>query len=172
MLWVYIVGTIVVVLGFSVFFGAPYVPSRRRDLRRMFDNLHPIDKRDVLLDIGSGDGLVLREARRRGARAVGFEINPIFVALSRWLAKGDKKQQTVLVNGWSAPFPDDVTFVYVFAVGRDGNKLIRTMQREVNRLGRPLPMVCFGNPLKNKEPVQTYEAYFLYEFHPLQAVKP
>lgn len=169
MFWTYVLGLLVVLVGFSVFFGAPYVPTRRRDLRRMFDSLYPIGEDDVLLDIGSGDGLVLREARRRGARAVGFEINPLLVAISYFLAKGDQRQKTRLVNGWLAPFPDDVTVVYAFAVGRDAKRLIKTVQREANRLGRPLPLLCFGNPLKSQTPVKTYEAYFLYEFHPLQS---
>ena len=169
MIWVYIIGTAFLLIGFSAFFGAPYVPTRRRDLRRMFDSLFPIGEGDVLLDIGSGDGLVLREARRRGARAVGFEINPLLVGISRMLAKGDAGQQTLLVNGWFAPFPDDVTIVYVFSVGRDAKRLIKTMQREADRLGRPLSLVCFGSPLQTRQPSKSFEAYFLYEFRPLQS---
>lgn len=153
----------------GVFFGAPYVPTRRTDLRRMFDEFVPIGEGDLVLDIGSGDGLVLREASRRGARAVGYEVNPLFVAISQLLALHDSRQRVVLVNAWHSTFPLEVTLVYAFAVSRDGKRLEALMQREANRLQRPLRLVCFGSPLKKRKPSKTFEAYFLYEFQPLQA---
>ncbi len=162
----YIIGGIVVVLGASVFFGAPYVPTHRRDLRRMFDRLYPLSERDVLLDIGSGDGIVLREASRRGARAVGYEINPVYWGISRLLSWRDAKVSSRLRNAWTTPFPDDVTLVYAFAVARDGKRLKKLLQREAERLGRPLTLVCYGSPLPQVQPVEAFEAYFLYKFQP------
>jgi len=38
---------------------------------------------DLVIDLGSGDGLFVIEAARRGAKAVGYEINPILVWWSR-----------------------------------------------------------------------------------------
>ena len=70
---------IVILVGFSAFTGAPYVPSHRRDVARAFRELYSLDANDVLVDIGSGDGVVLRQASQRGARAVGYEIHPLLV---------------------------------------------------------------------------------------------
>lgn len=167
MLWVYIVGTIFVFIGISVFFGAPYVPSHRKDVRRLFDELTPISENDTVLDIGSGDGLVLREASRRGAKAVGYEIHPLFVGISKLASIGDLRVQVRWANAWTAPFPQEVTLVYAFAVGRDGPKLAAKVQHEANVLGRPLTLVCYGNALPKREVVQTFEAYHLYVFEPL-----
>lgn len=167
MLWIYILGAIVVFLGLSVFFGAPYVPSHRRDIKRLFDELTPVGPDDLVLDIGSGDGVVLREASRRGARAVGYEIHPLFVGIARVLSAGDRRVKVQWANAWTTPFPNDVTLVYAFAVGRDGKRLTRIVQREADRLGRPLMLVCYGNPLQNREPVRIFEAYHLYRFEPL-----
>lgn len=167
MLWIYVFGCIAVFLGISAFFGAPYVPSRRRDVKRMFDELVPIDLNDVVLDIGSGDGLVLREVSRRGARAVGYEIHPLFFVISRFLSTGDPRVAIRLVNAWTTPFPDNVTVLYVFSVGRDGLRLTRKVQKEVNRIGRPIKLVCYGNPLPGITPAESFEAYFLYIFQPL-----
>lgn len=164
MLWIYIVGTIVVLLGASVFFGAPYVPSRKRDMKRMFDELYPLSKDDVVLDIGSGDGIVLREVSRRGAKAIGYEISPIFWAISKLLSKGDKNVTVKLANMWLEPFPDDVTFIYLFAVTRDGKKLVEKIHREKERLGRPLTVVCYGSPFAGIQPAKSFEAYHLYNF--------
>lgn len=164
MIWIYVFGILVVVLGASVFFGAPYVPSRRRDVRRMFDTLYPVGKNDTVLDLGSGDGLILREVSRRGARAVGYEISPIFWALSKALSSGDKKVVTKLVNIWLEPFPDDVTLVYAFTVTRDGKKLLKKIRSERERIGRPFSVVCYGSPLPGVEPKEVFEAYSLYTF--------
>lgn len=171
MSWVYIAGLVIVLLGVSVFFGAPYVPTRRRDLKRMFDELLPLSKEDVVLDFGSGDGVVLREVSRRGVRAVGYEIHPLFAGISKVLSWGDKGVKVKITNAWLEPFPEDVTVVYAFAVGRDGRRLVRKVQREADRLNRPLRVVCYGNPLPNIQPVQNFEAYALYHFQPLHLSK-
>lgn len=167
MLWIYLVGTLVVFLGLSVFFGAPYVPSHRRDIKRLFDELTPVGEGDVVLDIGSGDGVVLREASRRGARAIGYEIHPLFVGISKVLSLGDARVIVRWANAWTAPFPEEVTLVYAFAVGRDGKRLTNKVQREADRLGRPLVLVCYGNPLPAMNPERVFEAYHLYRFEPL-----
>lgn len=166
-MWVYLVGLLVVFVGLSAFFGAPYVPTRRRDLRRLFDELYPLTPNDVVLDIGSGDGVVLREVSRRGARAVGYEIHPLFYGISKLLSRTDKRVRVALVNAWAAPFPNDVTMVYAFSVGRDGKRLEAKVQQETNRLARPLTFVCYGNALPGRAPTREFEAYYLYAFEPL-----
>jgi len=50
------VAAVVLLFGFVAFTGAPYVPSRRRDLQKAFDELYRLKKTDVLVDIGSGGG--------------------------------------------------------------------------------------------------------------------
>jgi spermidine synthase len=51
-------------------------------LNLAFHELYQLTENDNFVDIGSGDGVVLREASKIGARAVGFEINPILVFIS------------------------------------------------------------------------------------------
>lgn len=167
MIWLYLIGAVVVLFGLSVFFGAPYVPTLRKDLRRLFDEFTPVGEGDVVLDIGSGDGIILREVSRRGAKAVGYEIHPIFVWIARMLSWGDKRVTVRWANAWATAFPDDVTLVYAFAVGRDGARLSSLVQKEANRLQRPLRIVCYGNPLPGREPAESFEAYHLYIFEPL-----
>ena len=164
MIAIYIVGFFVLLIGLGVFFGAPYVPSRRQDLQRMFDTLYPLSADDVLFDAGSGDGIILREASRRGAKAVGYEINPLFWAISKYLSKNYKGVRIKLANFWVEPLPNDTTVVYVFAVSRDGKRVVKKMTAERERLGRPLTVICYGSPLPGVAPAKTYEAYHLYVF--------
>lgn len=62
---------------------APYEPSPMEVVERMLQ-LADVGKDDVVYDLGSGDGrIVITAAKEYGARAVGFEIDPELVALSR-----------------------------------------------------------------------------------------
>ena len=162
-----VVVSIIIIIGLGALFGAPYVPSHRRDVRRLFAEYISLDTHDVVVDMGSGDGVVLREISKQGAQAVGYEIHPLFVGISRLLSRGDKNVRIVWRNAWRVSFPNDVTLVYIFSVGRDSKRLVRKIQAEANRLKRPLKLVCYGNPLPHRQ-AQSFEAYFLYTFEPLQ----
>lgn len=164
MAWLVIVGIIIIIFGFVVFFGAPYVPSQRKYVKRAFENLYPLSNKDVLVDVGSGDGMVLRIAASYGARAIGFELNPVLVLVSRILSAGNQLVQTRLANFWTVNIPDDATIVYAFAVARDGKKLQAMMRREADRLNRPIRLMCLGSPLKGVSPDATFDAYALYTF--------
>jgi hypothetical protein len=172
MIWIYIVGAIVVLFGFVVLFGAPYVPSHRRDVRRVFEHLQ-LDEKDLLVDVGSGDGLVLRAAARRGVkRAIGFELNPALVFISRLASLRYPQVSVKLANFWYVQLPKETTLVYAFSVGRDRKKLARMMQAEANRLGRSVKLLCYANPFTEMTPIDSFEAYSLYEFRPLHAKEP
>ena len=158
---------IFVFFGLVVFFGAPYVPSHRKDVKRAFEYFG-ITSSDLLVDAGSGDGVILRIASSYGASAVGYEINPILVGISRLLSLHNPRVKVVLQNLWLAKLPDDTTIVYAFAVNRDEKKLIALMQREANRLQKPLKLLCYASPFKRMAAVDTFEAYHLYIFQPLQ----
>ena len=162
--------TFVVVFGLAAFFGAPYVPSHKKYVRRAFDHFG-FDRGDVMVDAGSGDGIILRIASRYGMRAIGYEINPVLVGISRLLSIGDPRVKVIFRNMWSATLPNDVTIVYVFSVSRDEMKLTKLMQREADRLGRPLRLLCYGSPFKHISADAAFEAYHLYLFQPLQSKK-
>ena len=60
----------------------PYVPSPEYVVDKMIE-LAGVKKGDVVYDLGSGDGRIVIAAAKKGARAVGFEIDPDLVAESR-----------------------------------------------------------------------------------------
>lgn len=60
-----------------------YVPSPDAVVEKMLEVAN-LDERDVLYDLGCGDGrLVIEAARQYGARAVGFDLDPQRVAEAR-----------------------------------------------------------------------------------------
>src|SRR3954464_14506146 len=55
------------------------------------DNMLALTKltpQDYLIDLGSGNGITVISAAKRGARALGVEFNPDMVALAQRLAEG------------------------------------------------------------------------------------
>lgn len=60
-----------------------YVPSPRLVVDKMLEVAN-LDERDVLYDLGCGDGrLVIEAARQYGARAFGFDLDPQRIAEAR-----------------------------------------------------------------------------------------
>jgi SAM-dependent methyltransferase len=60
----------------------PFVPTPENVVDKMIE-LAGVKKGDVVYDLGSGDGRIVIAAAKKGARAVGFEIDPDLVAESR-----------------------------------------------------------------------------------------
>ena len=60
----------------------PFVPSPQDVVYKMID-LAGVKKGDVVYDLGSGDGRIVIAAAKKGARAVGFEIDGDLVKQAR-----------------------------------------------------------------------------------------
>lgn len=163
MIWILAIGGLALIVGFGALFGAPYVPSHRRDIERLFDDIK-LGSKDLLVDIGAGDGRVLRSAARRGSRAIGYEINPIFALISR--LSSAPKIQVKWANFWRSELPVGTTVVYAFSVNKDRRKLEKHLEREVARLKNPLVLACYGSPLKTRKPMRVVGGYTLYQFKP------
>ena len=169
---IWIVAALVLLGGFMVAFGAPYVPTRPRELRRAFGELYNVKPTDCLVDIGSGDGVVLRAfIRLSGRRAVGYEINPVLVFVSKIISRHHPAIEIHLANFWRAEFPVDTTVVYVFGDSRDIRRIQRKVQAEASRLGRPLHLISYGFQLADQKPIKQRGAHFLYTITPLQGKK-
>lgn len=166
-MWLWILFGIVVFGGFMAFTGAPYLPSKRRDIHQAFTELYPLGKSDTLVDIGAGDGVVLRAARRTGATVIGYEINPLLVMIARWLSRGDRGVVIHWANFWNAQLPDETTVVYVFGDSRDIAKMYQAVQRHAERVGKELVLISYGFDVPGKTVDRQAGAYYLYRIGPL-----
>jgi SAM-dependent methyltransferase len=172
-MWGYwIFAAIVLLFGFVVFRGAPYVPSHRKEVERAFDDLYKVGPSDLVVDVGSGDGIILRLAAQRGAHAVGYELNPALVVIARFLSRKNKHVAVYLSDFWFARLPSQTTLIYAFAVERDIEKLARKIQTEANRLEKTLHVITYGSSFHSIQPVEELGAHHLFIFHPLQRNKP
>ena len=115
-----------IVAVFPITQGAMFHPSARVRVRTFLDHV-PMKRSDLLVDIGCGDGRVLREAMRRyGIRALGFEVNPLAYILARIRTLGMEGIEVRLRNFWNVNIRDaDVVFCYLFpdVMGKLAQKL-------------------------------------------------
>jgi SAM-dependent methyltransferase len=69
--------------GYGSPYVAPFLPTPQEVVDRMLE-LAGVNQRDLVYDLGSGEGrVVITAVRRYGAKAVGFEIDPPLVTHSR-----------------------------------------------------------------------------------------
>jgi hypothetical protein len=83
---------------------------------RAFLEAVPMGPQDLLVDLGCGDGRVLREARKRcGVRALGFEVNAWAYLMARIRCGRDHGIEIRRADFWHADLSDaSVVFCYLF----------------------------------------------------------
>ncbi len=167
MLWA-IAAVVVASFLLVVLRGAPYVPSRKADVARAFDEVYQLRSSDLLVDIGAGDGVVCRMAAAQGARAVGFEINPFLVLLARWLGRHQPRASVRLADFWHATVPEGTTIVYTFGESRDVEKMAAWVERQATALGRPLFFLSYAFELRSRKALRGNGTHYLYQIEPLQ----
>ncbi len=93
----------------------PYVSTKKNDQEVIFD-LAKIKKGETVVDFGSGDGRLLVAAAKYGSTAIGYEINPFFIIVSKILIKLKKVEKKVIIkneNLWNADIAKaNVIFIY------------------------------------------------------------
>jgi SAM-dependent methyltransferase len=116
---------------FPITQGAMFHPSARIRVKTFLDHV-PMKAGELLVDIGCGDGRVLRAAKRRyGVRALGFEVNLLAYILARIRTLGVQGIEVRLRNFWNVNIGDaDVVFCYLFpdVMGRLAHKLERELR--------------------------------------------
>lgn len=163
----YGLGILFVSVSFVVFFGSPYVPTLRKNVADAMD-IYPLGSGDVFVDVGSGDGIVLRQAAKTGAQAIGYELSPWLYLISKLLCRNNKNIRIYLLNFWRVDLPPETTVVYTFLNGHHINKLAEKLKKHVAQTGKPLHFISYGFALKDVEPLKVNGPVYLYAFQPLQ----
>ena len=156
---------IILLFGFVVFRGAPYVPTKRKMLDKAFDTLYPLTKNDVLVDIGSGDGVVLRAAAERGARAIGYELNPLLVIVSRLLSR-NSLVSVRFADFWLAELPKETTVIYTFGEARDIKRMYEKAKQTAARCKKDVYFISFGFEVPGVKHAKYDGSFYLYKISP------
>lgn len=146
--------------GLGAWRGAPYLPILRRDAEAMLE-LADLQPGQTLIDLGSGDGRLLRAAARRGIRGVGYEINPWLYLISKAvLWRYRKEVQVHLRDYWTVQLPP-ADAIYVFLIERYMDRLDKKLE---NELARPTTVVSYVFRIPGRTPEETTRNAFRYQY--------
>lgn len=146
--------------------GAPYVPTLRKDFEKSLKKLLKLSDKDLLIDLGAGDGVILDVASKTGARALGIELNPILAGIIRFRFRKNDKVSVKCQNFYHFTFPKETTVIYAFAVGIHIEPIYRKIQKEANRLNKPLYFISNAFNLKDLKPEKKAGTWYLYKITP------
>lgn len=166
---VYTVAGIVCLFLVTVVRGAPYVPSQKRFVKQAFTKLYKLGSDDVVVDVGSGDGIVLRMASSIGARAVGFELNPVLVFITHLLSMRDARVSVYMRDFMICSLPKETTVVYCFSEKRDIKKIYNKIVKESERLQKTVYFISLAFAVPGIKEFKYNEPYYLYKITPLHS---
>jgi cyclopropane fatty-acyl-phospholipid synthase-like methyltransferase len=149
-----------------VFYGAPWYPASRKDIYRAL-KLCEAQSGEKLYDLGSGDGRVLKIAAQDfGMEAIGLEIDPIKVWLSKqFLPKGEFSNRIKILrqNVFEFDFEHaDTVFIYMTHQALDQlfPKILETLKPTAT-------IACYRFCLRGIQPdkVTSDKKIFIYRFN-------
>ena len=147
--------------GMVLLSGAPYVPSMRKQINAGLDLLD-LKKGQTMLELGCGDGRVLRAAAKRGWNAVGYEINPLLVLaakLQTWRYRGQVR--VVWANYWRSKWPE-AQGIYVFLLDPYMKKLDKNIVQQYP--DKKIKLVSFAFKIPGKKWEKHQSGVFLYNY--------
>lgn len=143
---------------FVVAFGAPFLPTLSK---RVPDALKLIDlkKGQTLIELGSGDGRILKAAAEQGLNAVGYELNPLLVMYSKIVTFRYRKQIKIKWgNFWTKQWPE-ADGIFVFLLQPYMEKLDTKI---VQNYPKGIRLVSFAFTIPDKKPTKEDNGLYLY----------
>lgn len=146
---------------FVVFFGAPYLPTLKPQIRAALA-LSGLKSGQTLLELGCGDGRVLFTAAEQGIRGVGYELNPLLVVYAKIRARRYHGLVTIYWgNYWNAQWPqNDAIFVFLL------DKYMEKLDKKIIHLTtkQPVTLVSIAFEVPGRQAVATEQGVYLYQY--------
>ena len=152
---------LILVFGFVILFGAPYLPTLKKQIDTAFELLD-LKKGQTLIELGSGDGRILYEAGKKGIKAVGYELNPILVLYSKiktWKYRDNVK--VVWGNYWTKDWPK-ADGIFVFLLDR---YMLKLNNKIIQKYDQPIKLVSFAFKIPGKKIIDSRQGLFLYKYN-------
>lgn len=157
-IWIMLI-VLVLAYGFVIPFGAPFLPTLKKERKSVLDLLD-LKPGQVFVDLGSGDGSLLKLAAQRGLRVTGYEINP-FLWLYSWLRtrRYGRRVEVRLRSFWRADL-SSADGVFVFLITNHMERLNELLSGRPGK--KPLRVVSHAFKIPGQKPAQKLGALFLY----------
>jgi 16S rRNA A1518/A1519 N6-dimethyltransferase RsmA/KsgA/DIM1 with predicted DNA glycosylase/AP lyase activity len=151
---------VVLLFGFVLIYGAPYLPTLRRDADTALELLD-LKPGQTMYELGCGDGRILRLAASKGLNVVGYELNPLLAAVA-WLYTRRYRKQVRVVwgNFWQADLTK-ADGIFVFLLDRFMERLDQKIMAEKKR---PVRLVSYAFKIPGKKIMKQQGAMFRYDY--------
>ncbi len=144
----------------SHFSGGEWVPTPHKIVDRML-KLAKVTKDDVVYDLGSGDGKIVSSVAKLGAEAIGIELDPLRVLISKIKLVGLSNAKIELGNLYNANIKD-ASVVTLFLLPKTMEKIETKLKKELRKGTR---IVSYRFTFKNWKPMKVdgKNKIYLYE---------
>lgn len=162
---------LVLLFGFVVFFGAPYLPTLAKQKRAALEMLE-LEPGQTLIELGSGDGRILKAAAEKGLKVIGYELNPLLVAVSYIRTFKYRKHIRIhWANFWWHTWPR-TDGIFVFLLDRYMDKLDKKIIQ--NYPGKKVKLVSVAFKVPEREIAKEQDGVYLYEYKipPKKTIEP
>lgn len=157
MIWAFL--GVVLIFFATVLFGAPYVPTHRKQFINLLEKFNLDKSTDVFIDLGSGDGKILRFVSPYVKLAIGYEINPILVLISKLLGRRYENVEIICANYLTKIWPDGITYIYLF----QASPFVKSLAEKILDYGQDLTVISYGFEIPLLEAGYEAEGFFVYE---------
>lgn len=142
----------------TVLFGAPFVPTKASHVKQAL-NLLDLKSGQSLVELGAGDGRLLKAAARRGWQAIGYEINPLLWLLARIRTWPERHLVSVRLGNYKLQkWPEEVHGIYLFGSHRE----TKFIARRLADIKRPVTVVSYGFALPKSFTGKSKGAFYVY----------
>lgn len=157
---------------FDAFLDLPYVATKRNKIETIIE-LSDIMPGETAVDLGSGDGRLLFPAAQKGAKAIGYELNPMLVALTSlkaWFFHLRGESSKHLGGGQVKVYRSDLwkadlkTADIIFVYARQGTmqKMEDFIFKFAKRGARVVVNTDLTKPFPSKKPLKSQNDIYLY----------
>lgn len=136
---------------------APFVPTSKEHVDDML-RIARLQSSDTLMDLGSGDGRILRKASGLVKQAIGIEINPVLYWWSRFILRKKKNTMVRREDLWHTDL-SQVSVLTLFFIAHKMNLLEEKIRREMKTGSR---VVSYGFRFPNWQYVEKNDKVYLY----------
>lgn len=137
--------------------GAPFVPSARGTVKKML-RIADLNPYDTLLDLGSGDGRILRKAAPLVKQAIGIEINPLLYWWSKMFLAKHKNVKVIRENLWKTHLGEVDVLTLFFIAGK-----MQHLQKKIQLEMKPgTRVVSYGFKFPDWQYVKNDGKVYLY----------
>lgn len=152
---------LIVTYAVAMMFGAPFLPTLKAQREQAFELLD-LKKGQTFVDLGSGDGIMLVMAAKRGYKAVGYEINPFLVIYS-WLRtrRFGLRVKVKMVSFWRADI-SNADGLYIFLITHHMKHFAQFINDQAPT--KELKVVSNSFEIPGKRPSKKLGPMFLYKY--------